>query len=151
MKAFPSLAVFAIMGSFLRVSSQNSTASPLNTTEIHLNITGHYGNDTVYTFQPVPFEVPVGCTSIHVLQKFSDKGPNAIDLGVWNPRGTAIYDGRNQSYGFSGWSGGAKTNFTISPKNASTGYIPQFIEPGTWYVMMAPCKLFIILLIYKSC
>lgn len=139
MKAFPSLAIFAIMGSFLRVSSQNDTASPRNTTEIHLNITGHYGPDTFYTFQPVALDVPVGCTSIHVLQKYSDKGMgNSLDIGMWNPRGTAMYDGKNQSHGFSGWSGGAKTNFTISAKNASTGYIPQLIEPGTWWIMLGP-------------
>jgi hypothetical protein len=131
-----SLATVAVLAFHaLRASGQ---APALNTTPINLHLSGVYGPDTFYTFQCVPFTVPPGCTSIYVVQSYDKAAGNSLDLGSWDQRGFAIFDGRNQSSGFRGWSGGAKTNFTISAANASTGYIPGSIEPGEWCVGQGP-------------
>jgi predicted metal-dependent phosphoesterase TrpH len=135
-KGVNSLATLAVLAFHaLRAFAQEP---PLNTSTIHLNFTGVYGPETFYTFQCVPFQVPPGCTSISVVQTYDKQVGNSLDLGLWDQRGFAIYDGRNQSSGNRGWSGGAKSNFTLSAANASTGYIPGSIEPGPWCVGQGP-------------
>ena len=37
--------------------------------------------------------------------------------------------------GFRGWSGGARSEFTISRSGATPGYIPGEIEPGDWNII----------------
>jgi hypothetical protein len=44
----------------------------------------------------------------------------------------------NGTTGFRGWSGGFRNNFTISPETATPGYIPGYIEPGEWNVVLGP-------------
>jgi predicted metal-dependent phosphoesterase TrpH len=137
------LATFALIAFHALPASAQLPASapspaPLNTTTISLNITGVYEPDTLFTFQCVPFDVPPGCTSITVVQIYDKPLGNSLDIGLWDQRGFELYDGRNYSTGFRGWSGGAKSNFTLSAANASTGYIPGSIEPGIWCVGQGP-------------
>jgi hypothetical protein len=43
--------------------------------------------------------------------------------------------------GFRGWSGGAKTEFFLSAQDASTGYVPGKIKPGTWHILIYPSTI----------
>lgn len=114
----------------LLASLQVSAMAPFN-----LNLKGHISPDQVYSFIYVPFDVPIGATSIHVLQTYTEKGAgNSVDLGVFDPRGYSI-EGQT---GFRGWSGGFRNNFTISPDSATPGYIPGSIQPGEWNVILGP-------------
>jgi hypothetical protein len=104
MKGLGSIAITAvgtcILGS-LCVASANVTKT----------LTGHINPDQVYSFVYVPFDVPEGTTSISVIQGYSNKGAgNALDLGVFDPRGYSDPEG----LGFRGWSGGYRNNFTVS-------------------------------------
>lgn len=74
---------------------------------IKLTLTGHIDPSQVMSFVYVPFKVPVGVTSIYVLQSYSDKGTgNALDLGCFDQRGTQLADAMNGTTGWRGWSGG---------------------------------------------
>src|SRR5687767_7226110 len=52
---------------------------------------------------------------------------NALDIGIFGPGGQ-----------FRGWSGGARDRFTINATEATPGYLPGPIEPGTWQVILGP-------------
>ena len=90
-------------------------------------------------FVHLPFEVPRGIRELRVSYAY-ERPPvppgtpgNALDLGVFDERGTAL-GGR----GFRGWSGGARTEFFIRGDEATPGYLPGPIRPGTWHVALAP-------------
>ena len=83
----------------------------------------------------IPFEVPTGVTSIEVVPEF-DHGPdknlkNTVDLGLFDPRGTA-----QSGAGLRGWQGGAGKGFRLtgSPETTSTWYLPGEIPAGTWHI-----------------
>src|ERR1035438_8709228 len=38
--------------------------------------------------------------------------------------------------GWRGWSGGARDRFVITPSEATPGYLPGELEPGTWHVVL---------------
>jgi hypothetical protein len=102
-------------------------------------LTGHINPEQVFSFVYIPFEVKTGTTSIYVLQSYSDNGNgNSLDLGVFDQRGHHIMDGQNGTSGYRGWSGGFRSNFTISPAGATPGYDAGPIMPGTWSVVLGP-------------
>jgi hypothetical protein len=71
----------------------------------------------------LPFEVPPGCPGVTV--ELDVRHPDAvIDLGC---AGAA---------GWRGWSGGARSRYTITPTGATPGYLPGELEPGTWHVVL---------------
>ncbi|HEX2131301.1 MAG TPA: CehA/McbA family metallohydrolase [Actinophytocola sp.] len=70
----------------------------------------------------LPFEVPAGCSGVTV--ELAVAGRDAVvDLGC---EGAA---------GWRGWSGGARTRFTVTPTAATPGYLPGELEPGRWHVV----------------
>lgn len=71
----------------------------------------------------VPFEVPAGTRSLTVKLVY-DRSKGVLDLGSASP------------YGFRGWSGGARDEYTITADWATPGYLPGEIEPGTWQVWL---------------
>jgi hypothetical protein len=95
------------------------------------------------TYLDVPFEVGEGTTRVEVTYDWVDVdlpegGVEAVvDLGLWDGDGEGI--GAPES--FRGWSGsrggrvaaGQEAVF-VQPDVASRGYLPDPIEPGTWYV-----------------
>ena len=104
-------------------------------------VTGHLPTgapDYVY----LPVQVPRGVREIAV--KYSYNKPsvpagslaNALDIGIFDQRGTAL-----GSKGFRGWSGGFRTEFAISSSEATPGYLPGPIEPGTWHVVLGPYQV----------
>ncbi|MFI6319543.1 CehA/McbA family metallohydrolase [Nonomuraea sp. NPDC050556] len=71
----------------------------------------------------VPFEVPAGTRSLTVKLSY-DRSKGVLDLGSASP------------YGFRGWSGGARDEYTITPDWATPGYLPGEVEAGTWQVWL---------------
>jgi predicted metal-dependent phosphoesterase TrpH len=104
-----------------------------------LTLTGHIDPAEVFSFVYVPFGVPPGVTNITVLQNYSSKGAgNSLDLGVFDPLGTGSISSLTGYTGSRGWSGGFRSNFTISADGATPGYNAGPILPGTWNVVLGP-------------
>ncbi|MFF4324170.1 CehA/McbA family metallohydrolase [Streptomyces sp. NPDC001568] len=81
-----------------------------------------YGTDQ---WAYVAFDVPAGVRRISV-DTTHDAAAGILDLGVFGPSG------------FRGWSGGARSGFTLSPADATPGYAPGPVEPGGWSVILGP-------------
>ncbi|MFF7297070.1 CehA/McbA family metallohydrolase [Streptomyces sp. NPDC008265] len=73
----------------------------------------------------VPFEVPAGVRRISV-DTTHDAAAGILDLGIFGPSG------------FRGWSGGARAGFTLSAADATPGYVPGPVAPGSWSVVLGP-------------
>ncbi|MEU1727728.1 CehA/McbA family metallohydrolase [Actinomadura sp. ATCC 39365] len=86
---------------------------------------GHWSLDDRLerSLREVPFEVPAGSESVTV-RLDHDRSQGVLDLGCGSPGG------------FRGWSGGARTEFTIARDWATPGYLPGVPEPGTWHVWL---------------
>ncbi|MEV3855344.1 CehA/McbA family metallohydrolase [Streptomyces sp. NPDC050095] len=87
----------------------------------------------------LPLEVPPDTREIHVAYVFDHpKVPagtqgNGCDIGMFDERGTDLH-----SPGFRGWSGGARTEFFIRADEATPGYLPGPLNPGTWHIILGP-------------
>ncbi|MFD1828603.1 CehA/McbA family metallohydrolase [Streptomyces desertarenae] len=90
-------------------------------------------------FVYLPVEVPRGVREIAVSYTYDRPAVpagtpgNALDIGIFDERGTAP-GGR----GFRGWSGGFRSEFAISAWEATPGYLPGPVRPGTWHVVLGP-------------
>ncbi|HEU5331602.1 MAG TPA: CehA/McbA family metallohydrolase [Actinocrinis sp.] len=88
----------------------------------------------------LPVQVPAGVNQIDVSYSYdrptvpAGVRGNACDIGMFGPEGFDLGDQR----GFRGWSGGFRTEFSISASDATPGYIPGPITPGTWHVILGP-------------
>ncbi len=71
----------------------------------------------------LPFEVPYGACALRVELDYERSGA-IMDLGCLG------------AAGFRGWSGGSRRSFVISAGQATPGYLPGELEPGTWQVMI---------------
>ena len=87
----------------------------------------------------LPVEVPPGVREIAVSYRY-DKPVvppgtqgNALDIGIFDEHGTDL-GGR----GFRGWSGGARSEFSISAEEATPGYVAGPVRAGTWHVVLGP-------------
>ena len=76
----------------------------------------------------LPVEVPGGCWGMRVELEY-DRAAATLDLGCLGPGG------------FRGWSGGARGSFVISARDATPGYLPGELEPGTWHVIIGIYRL----------
>src|SRR5450755_1421135 len=74
-------------------------------------------------WQYLPVDVPPGATRLRAELEF-DRTAATLDLGCIGPAG------------FRGWSGGARRSFVITAAQATPGYLPGELEPGTWQVMI---------------
>ncbi|MBM7170609.1 CehA/McbA family metallohydrolase [Streptomyces sp. G44] len=90
-------------------------------------------------FVYLPLEIPDGVRELRVAYSYQ-KPPvpagtqgNALDIGVFDERGTDL-----GGKGFRGWSGGARTEFFIRADDATPGYIPGRVRPGTWHIALGP-------------
>ncbi|MPY51144.1 CehA/McbA family metallohydrolase [Streptomyces acidicola] len=90
-------------------------------------------------FVYLPVEVPSGVRELHVAYTYerpavpSGTVGNALDIGIFDERGTDL-----GGKGFRGWSGGARTEFFIRADDATPGYIPGPVRPGTWNIALGP-------------
>ena len=90
-------------------------------------------------FVYLPVEVPSGVREFKVSYTYerptvpAGTMGNALDIGVFDERGTEL-----GGTGFRGWSGGARTEFFIRADEATPGYIPGPVRPGTWHIALGP-------------
>ncbi|MEV6590270.1 CehA/McbA family metallohydrolase [Streptomyces acidicola] len=90
-------------------------------------------------FVYLPVEVPSGVRELHVAYTYerpavpSGTVGNALDIGIFDERGTDL-----GGKGFRGWSGGARTEFFIRADDATPGYLPGPVRPGTWNIALGP-------------
>ncbi|KNB50361.1 phosphoesterase [Streptomyces caatingaensis] len=103
-----------------------------------LRITGRLpagAPDYVY----LPVEVPRGVREIAVSYAYDRPAVpagvpgNACDIGIFDERGTGL-----GGAGFRGWSGGARTEFSVGAERATPGYLAGPVRPGTWHVVLGP-------------
>ncbi len=88
----------------------------------------------------LPFEVPPGIGRLTVRYTYTHRvsaalpggSGNVVDIGVFDPRGAAVFQG----YGFRGWSGSDRSEFTIGLADATPGYLPGPIYAGTWHILL---------------
>lgn len=128
-----SAAILLLVAGFWAEQSAEAQATPAEQTIVKQ---GHIASDRpdwVYE----PFQVPEGVTEIHVSYEYDRAGGNALDIGVFDPDGHEL----GNAQGFRGWSGGARSEFTISRSGATPGYIPGEIEPGTWNIIFGPYQV----------
>ncbi|MER5422073.1 CehA/McbA family metallohydrolase [Streptosporangium roseum] len=71
----------------------------------------------------VPFELPADARGFTVRLSY-DRSAGVLDLGCHGP------------LGFRGWSGGARSEYTITPAWATPGYLSGEPEPGLWRILL---------------
>ena len=92
----------------------------------------------------VPFTVPPGVHQLEIRYTYSDRidsdpllsGGNTLDIGLFDPRGTAT-----GSAGFRGWSGSHKDAFVVGEDWATPPYAAGPMPSGTWHVLLGPYKV----------
>lgn len=100
-------------------------------------------NDYVY----IPFELPAPARRLHVQYRYSApissderEGGNVIDIGLFDPRGADPSAGLRPRFpggaGFRGWSGSARSEFTITPADATPGYLPGPLPAGRYQIIL---------------
>lgn len=90
-----------------------------------LTLHGAISDKDLHSYLEAPFDVPEGVTRLTV--EFSQDGTDqrtTIDLGVWDPQR------------FRGWSGGARTSFTLATSDASPSYLPGPVPSGRWRLVL---------------
>ncbi|MGW8374466.1 CehA/McbA family metallohydrolase [Streptomyces sp. ODS28] len=115
------------LGSVSPASAANGAAN--GTTQTVRGHLPHGSPDFVY----LPVRVPPGTNQISVSYTYDRAPGNALDIGVFDERGTAL-----GGEGFRGWSGGFRDRFTISGAEATPGYLPGPVNPGTWHIALGP-------------
>ncbi|MTD54211.1 phosphoesterase [Amycolatopsis sp. RM579] len=104
-------------------------------------LAGHF-DQGVPDFVYLPVQVPPGVSQISVVYSY-DKPPvpagtpaNSCDIGIFDARGTRL-----GGEGFRGWSGGFRDRFSISRTEATPGYLPGEVMPGTWNIVLGPYQV----------
>ncbi|MEU3346031.1 CehA/McbA family metallohydrolase [Streptomyces sp. NPDC006700] len=127
--------------SFAQAAGGPAGETPADGTEVTRTITG-FLETGVADFVYLPVEVPRGVRKIAVSYSYdrpsvpSGVPGNSCDIGVFDERGTVL-GGR----GFRGWSGGFRTSFEIGAGEATPGYLPGPVNPGTWNVVLGPYQV----------
>jgi hypothetical protein len=87
----------------------------------------------------VPFSLPQAARRLHVSYRYSAsmssdqvEGGNVIDIGLFDPRGSDFPGGA----GFRGWSGSARSEFTLGLEEATPGYLPGPLPAGEYKVIL---------------
>jgi hypothetical protein len=99
----------------------------------------HYGPKDRETgrYQYVPVEVPEGSTRLYIAYAY-DKldGQNVVDLGLFEPG--PLDFGQSKARG---WTGGERSDVTVSTGRATPGYWPGPLPAGTWHVQLGLYKV----------
>jgi hypothetical protein len=83
----------------------------------------------------LPFEVPDGITRIDVCYEFEPG--NILDIGIFDPRD----QGFPSKEGFRGWSGSKRRSFFVAKDDATPGYLPGEMSPGTWRIILGLARI----------
>jgi predicted metal-dependent phosphoesterase TrpH len=111
-------------------------------------LAGHFdaADRAVDEFPLLPFEVPPGVARLRVryqvshplsADKVGQQEGNIVDIGLFDPRGAEFLKAK----GFRGWSGSARREFAVAADEATPGYLPGPVQPGTWHVLLGLYQL----------
>jgi PHP-associated len=101
---------------------------------------GRFEPDDAPDWQLVPIDVPPGVRQIDVRYSYDRPGTppgvpgNVLDIGIFDPSGADL----GNAAGFRGYSGGARSSFSISRAEATPGYVPGPIDAGPWQILLGP-------------
>lgn len=132
------LAPVSFASSSARAATRTRSSDPGTVTR---TVTGHLETGAA-DFVYLPLEIPKGVQKIAVDYSYDKPAvppgvpANSCDIGIFDQNGTKL--GGN---GFRGWSGGFRTSFEISASEATPGYVPGPINPGTWNVILGPYQV----------
>lgn len=138
--ALASTATAALAGSSLVLAPAAFAAAPIGSSKTQ-TITGHLAPGAA-DFVYLPVEVPAGVNRISVSYSYSKPTvpsgllSNSCDVGIFDESGFDL-----GGKGFRGWSGGFRTEFSISASEATPGYLPGKIKRGTWHVVLGPYQV----------
>jgi hypothetical protein len=114
--------------------------------EQHLRFEGHVPAERARQdpYLYLPFAVPPRTRSIAVSYEYFEPvtapfgmGPGSVlDIGLFDSRGHEFLDGT----GFRGWSGSSRSEFHITPTEATPGYIRGPLFPGEWNLMLGVAR-----------
>lgn len=84
------------------------------------------------TFISVPFRVQEQIDELRVSLRIEDRGKDhcTVDLGLIGPEGRLV-----------GWSGGTRREIYVRENDATPGYQPRRLDPGTWGVLLGAYEL----------
>ncbi len=110
------------------------------TSEEEITFRQHLGPGHIGEYFTLPFEVPADVARIevelhydHAISAVPGAGPgNVLDLGLFDAHGAEF----GTADGFRGWSGSARERIFVAPDDATPGYIPGPLYPGTWGVSL---------------
>jgi hypothetical protein len=97
-------------------------ALPAAAQEADRSVTGEITGADHQTYRAIPFDVPADVERITVRLTYDKTNKTVVDLGVFDPER------------FRGWSGGTRDRFTLSPSDATPGYLPGALPAGRWQV-----------------
>ncbi|MFC6713090.1 hypothetical protein [Branchiibius cervicis] len=118
------------------IAPASAAGSPATTT-----VSGHVDPgpaDFVY----LPVDVPAGIQRLEVSYTYTKPSVppgtpgNACDIGIFDERGISP-----DLRGFRGWSGGFRTQFSISAAEATPAYLPGKIGHGRWHIVLGPYQV----------
>jgi hypothetical protein len=90
-----------------------------------VTLTGTLTGSAHETYTEVPFKVPAGVERIMVEFSYTGREERSvIDLGLRDPDR------------FRGWSGGAKSRFTVAESDATPSYLAGPLKPGVWKLVL---------------
>lgn len=109
-----------------------------------ITLEGHAEPEQTLSYLHLPFNVPAGTVRIAASYAYSAAissdphvtGGSTVDIGIFDTRGTDF-----MTEGFRGWSGSARQSFFIGTDDATPGYMPGPIQPGTWYICLGLYKV----------
>lgn len=128
----------ALCASESRAAFKDATLSGAQTQEVertvHINPPG--ADESRYFY--FPFEVPARAERVYVSYRYERAdGANTIDIGLFDARSATNEDPR----GFRGWSGGRRSELSLSASEATPGYMPGALPAGTWRVILGLYKI----------
>ena len=90
-----------------------------------LSLRGTITDHDLHAYKLVPFDVPAGTHRMTVVFSYTGRDQKTVlDIGVFDPQH------------FRGWSGGNKSQLTISDVDATPSYLPGPLQAGTWHLLI---------------
>ena len=87
----------------------------------------------------LPFTVPPRARRIEVSYHYEHPNRNSFGVGTGNALDIGVFDARGTDFltgGFRGWSGEARSGFFIAPTEATPGYLRGPLLPGEWNLIL---------------
>ena len=126
------LCAFPATAARVATSNPNTTTLQTKTIERSVHLDAPSPGSSRYAY--VPFDVSPRAVRITISYQYDHTGgANTIDIGLFDARSSGSDTDRR---GFRGWSGGSRSEFFISPREATPGYLAGEMLSGTWHIIL---------------